>query len=110
MVFPRAKEVEDIGLTNQPWEAMTHLVLSASFAFYSIWARRRPLSWVNNFGSEVPNRTLDLNVLPEYQFTGLFKVLSKYRTGLPLSFFVKVFVDYLFVYNISFQHTSMIEI
>jgi hypothetical protein len=43
MVFPHAKEVEDIGLTNQPCkrnkiclvipkgEAMTHLVLSASF-------------------------------------------------------------------------------
>jgi hypothetical protein len=45
MVFPHGKEVEDIGLTKQlckrskiclvfpKGEAMTHLVLSASFAF-----------------------------------------------------------------------------
>jgi uncharacterized membrane protein YagU involved in acid resistance len=45
-LFPHVKEVEDIGLTNQPYkgakfvylvipegEVMTHLVLSASFAF-----------------------------------------------------------------------------
>jgi hypothetical protein len=57
MVFPHVKEVEDIGLTNQPCkrskiclvipkgEAMTQLVLSASFGFlqglykpgFSIW-------------------------------------------------------------------------
>jgi hypothetical protein len=53
MVFPHAKEVEDIGLTNQPCkrskiclvipkgEAMTHLVLSASFAFLDMYVHTR---------------------------------------------------------------------